>query len=41
MLGGHIVDVRNICWKCVTCLDVVQNREGGAVVNAVMNLNVP
>jgi hypothetical protein len=42
MWGDHVMDIRNIRWKCVTCLDVAQDRDGWrAVVNAVMNFQVP
>jgi hypothetical protein len=42
MWDGLIMDIRKNRWKCVTCIDVAQDRDRWeAVVNAVMNFYVP
>jgi hypothetical protein len=38
LFADYIVDIGNVCWKCLTCLDVAQDWTGRrAVVNGVMN----
>jgi hypothetical protein len=42
MLGDHVMDIRNMCWKSLTFLDVAQDRVMcWDVMNAVTNLKVP